>query len=727
MPPGIVPFDANIMPFFQMAYAAAAARYPHAVVPPLPARSPDAPPSILNPYTSDRSTTFNPNTTPSNLGQPTDLPAGDQATHQTNPANVKSAAGPVVVQKAGKQVFVPQQKAARLERHPVLGRLQLKSTAKPHVATSTGLESNYVAETNISVRDDQHKTAPAVARTARLPNSSTNAAPSSGPADEAAQRQQKKRLVWTQELHERFVKAINAVGINSAVPKTIVTIMNVDGLTTEHVKSHLQKYRNSMRKEAAEEERDRSGGAGPSSDLRHHQFGAPSTNGAQAIQTPVFPKPPGDTNRSSQVIREVATNPARNQTLPFLPSRIMALGGQVREILRPGVNTGSSKEITNSVSTPKSETNSVSHMPPPPSPKSPSKEDRACHRAGSSDAVPPVVAKKVRMAASAPQERRQNDTIKCSTREASLENAGPEGNANTTDDIMTGKNAARNDRGGEQGLPTAAVIGATEQDQRASVIKQSTNSVADISTLQNSRFETIAQAGDPQKSATTATKANARVENAPSASQDNRDLELELMKEETQQMQLQVQMMVYRTIAMEKKLEEIHSGRLNAEVSGRVDSSKRSTGGDATPLVASTGDNETQGEEVYKSEGAENAKETENVIVAKEIREPADGHKQKQSDVGTKKRPRSLASEGQTEVEALLGEQMGLQKRLENASALIDKRMKIDDDHDFVNQNRRGLKRDDTSAATGMIDGNDGKKNNERAGAKVACRQGRNG
>jgi len=48
------------------------------------------------------------------------------------------------------------------------------------------------------------------------------------------------------------------------VPRTLVTIMNVEGLTTEHVKSHLQKYRNSLRKEADEDERERMGqhGAG---------------------------------------------------------------------------------------------------------------------------------------------------------------------------------------------------------------------------------------------------------------------------------------------------------------------------------------------------------------------------------------------------------------------------------------------------------------------------------
>eukprot|EP00173_Palmaria_palmata_P002767 Plantae.Rhodophyta-Palmaria_palmata.ctg2871.p1 GENE.Plantae.Rhodophyta-Palmaria_palmata.ctg2871~~Plantae.Rhodophyta-Palmaria_palmata.ctg2871.p1 ORF type:complete len:390 (-),score=36.78 Plantae.Rhodophyta-Palmaria_palmata.ctg2871:655-1824(-) len=61
----------------------------------------------------------------------------------------------------------------------------------------------------------------------------------------------KKRLVWTPELHERFISAVRQVGIKQAVPKLLVTLMNVDGLTTVHVKSHLQKYRNNMRRSSS--------------------------------------------------------------------------------------------------------------------------------------------------------------------------------------------------------------------------------------------------------------------------------------------------------------------------------------------------------------------------------------------------------------------------------------------------------------------------------------------
>jgi len=39
------------------------------------------------------------------------------------------------------------------------------------------------------------------------------------------------RLVWTPQLHKRFVDAVAHLGIKNAVPKTIMQLMSVDGLT----------------------------------------------------------------------------------------------------------------------------------------------------------------------------------------------------------------------------------------------------------------------------------------------------------------------------------------------------------------------------------------------------------------------------------------------------------------------------------------------------------------
>ncbi|KAL3629625.1 hypothetical protein CASFOL_026847 [Castilleja foliolosa] len=55
--------------------------------------------------------------------------------------------------------------------------------------------------------------------------------------------QKKPRVVWSIELHRKFVGAVNQLGIEKAVPKRILDLMNVDGLTRENVASHLQKYR----------------------------------------------------------------------------------------------------------------------------------------------------------------------------------------------------------------------------------------------------------------------------------------------------------------------------------------------------------------------------------------------------------------------------------------------------------------------------------------------------
>ncbi|KAK3004009.1 hypothetical protein RJ639_017896 [Escallonia herrerae] len=49
------------------------------------------------------------------------------------------------------------------------------------------------------------------------------------------------RLVWTPQLHKRFVDVVAHLGIKNALPKTIMQLMNVEGLTRENVASHLQK------------------------------------------------------------------------------------------------------------------------------------------------------------------------------------------------------------------------------------------------------------------------------------------------------------------------------------------------------------------------------------------------------------------------------------------------------------------------------------------------------
>ncbi|KAJ6796469.1 two-component response regulator ORR21 isoform X1 [Iris pallida] len=53
----------------------------------------------------------------------------------------------------------------------------------------------------------------------------------------------KPRVVWSVGLHQQFVSAVSQLGIEKAVPKRILELMNVPGLTRENVASHLQKFR----------------------------------------------------------------------------------------------------------------------------------------------------------------------------------------------------------------------------------------------------------------------------------------------------------------------------------------------------------------------------------------------------------------------------------------------------------------------------------------------------
>ena len=55
------------------------------------------------------------------------------------------------------------------------------------------------------------------------------------------------RIVWTCELHTRFLCAVEALGLDAS-PSKLVYSMNVIGLNRYHVASHFQRYKKQLEK-----------------------------------------------------------------------------------------------------------------------------------------------------------------------------------------------------------------------------------------------------------------------------------------------------------------------------------------------------------------------------------------------------------------------------------------------------------------------------------------------
>ncbi|XP_074279649.1 transcription factor BOA-like [Silene latifolia] len=114
---------------------------------------------------------------------------------------------------------------------------------------------------------------------------STESKDDSGDENKPNRSVKRPRLIWTPELHQRFVEVIEHLGMHKAVPKTIMAMMNVEGLTRENVASHLQKYRIYLR---------RIGGHNGYSTLRRtptlfecDRFGSGSGSGSGSVPMPM--------------------------------------------------------------------------------------------------------------------------------------------------------------------------------------------------------------------------------------------------------------------------------------------------------------------------------------------------------------------------------------------------------------------------------------------------------
>ena len=522
LPQALIPYDPSMMfQIYASAAAAAAAGYPHTVIPVPPVPQPNAPnihPRAFNPYVpGSQRLAASDGHAPVSTAESAPMHRPQSDPQPSGPALVP-ANRPILVSEEGTPIVVSQQAAARLERHPVLGRLQLTTKNSVKATSSSAINPDSVNDSD----SQQRVVEPGTGYQSSPPPGKNDSR--HGSSVDGELHAQKKRLVWTPELHERFVKAIDAVGLNHAVPKTLITIMNVDGLTTEHVKSHLQKYRNSLRKEAAEEARE-----------RERKQSAEAATGA--TRQSVMGVPLG---ASAKVASDAAATSSPRSSVPVishgpfqvLPNRINVFGAPVQNVAR-GTLVGA------------------------PVPGS---------TPGHIGASAPVWAGNTAVRHVSPQQmvgrmsdsRAQQSPIAAL---AALQQSDGDG-AKVTRPVP---NEAR----GKSAPSTAAKPESKNQAGSTGAVDLGTGAGATMGRVLGGALE--------QQMSTGASASG----DCGSSVQGRRDLELELMKERTLQMQLQLQMVVHRTIAMEKKLEQAHSERMHIEASGGRAASGRSTVGNA--------------------------------------------------------------------------------------------------------------------------------------------------
>ncbi|KAM1067695.1 hypothetical protein FF1_022899 [Malus domestica] len=70
-----------------------------------------------------------------------------------------------------------------------------------------------------------------------------NLSKASVPNTSCKSNRKKMKVDWTPELHKKFMKAVEQLGVDQAIPSRILDLMKTEGLTRHNVASHLQKYR----------------------------------------------------------------------------------------------------------------------------------------------------------------------------------------------------------------------------------------------------------------------------------------------------------------------------------------------------------------------------------------------------------------------------------------------------------------------------------------------------
>ncbi|CAN1196484.1 Two-component response regulator ARR1 [Linum perenne] len=133
--------------------------------------------------------------------------------------------------------------------------LPSQSLTQPVTKTSSNISPVEQSE-NCTV-DNQNNGAAEISSTPSLKKSNDDEEnDSSEGAAAATTTKGKKRMIWTDDLHEKFLRAINYLCPSNVVPTKILECMQkmgVEGITRENVASHLQKYRMQLRKQEEHE------------------------------------------------------------------------------------------------------------------------------------------------------------------------------------------------------------------------------------------------------------------------------------------------------------------------------------------------------------------------------------------------------------------------------------------------------------------------------------------
>lgn len=522
--PGVMPYDPNMMPLLmtqQMYLAAAAAGYPQGIMAPMHVSNPAVAANVFSqfPNMTPPSATVSAENQQIDTRQAAEPPAPRPAVMAIDGAPTQSMpdASPPIAAKDPSLVDLPQQSLARLGRDRRFERLQLHSIGKGKAAATAVTKPGNPNATNTQVgpREVSSKqpaypsASPAAVVTASKDEPGLQSAEPSH-MDRELQRQ-KKRLVWTPELHERFVKAIDVVGLNQAVPKALVTIMNVEGLTTEHVKSHLQKYRNSLRREAAEDERTQSGVP------RASCSAVPGQNSGSTV-------PAGVNQAGSGVGISSIENVVRQYQI--LPNRISLFGNPVTTSPAPSGGTAfASQSATITDAAPvgqdanRSVTQTIGIAPAPTGNVGVEGFQGRPAGAGGGQSVPGRLQSQ-RVASAGPDP-----------------STGVRGVADTQSRIGDQANALSESQAGDLLRSRKSLYDSMDVDAPDAGLDNLYGAVA-------------------------ATGAGGRSLGNAATPGDGKELRLDVINEKTLHMQLQLQMMIHRTLALEKKLQPEFEGKM---------------------------------------------------------------------------------------------------------------------------------------------------------------------